>query len=45
VVDVESTRILLVVRGLLIPLSTLMLFARSPPVEEPSRLMPAVTFW
>jgi hypothetical protein len=34
---------LLLVRGLSIPLSTLMLLASRPPVEFSSRLMPAVT--
>jgi hypothetical protein len=35
----------LCVRGLLMPLSTLMLFSTVAPVEPPSTLMPAVTLW
>ena len=42
-VDRESTRMLLVVRGLLMPLSTLTLFASVAPDDEPSTLIPAVT--
>jgi hypothetical protein len=44
VTDAWSTRMSLRVRGLLMPLSTLMLFAMTVPVEPPSALMPAVRF-
>ena len=42
-VEPDSTRMLLCVRGLLMPLSTEMLLAIVAPVELPSMLMPAVT--
>ena len=42
-VEPDSTRMLLSVRGLLMPLSTLMLLAMVAPVELPSTLIPAVT--
>src|SRR5687767_3567136 len=44
VVDVHSTLMLPLVRGLLMPLSTLMLLASVAPLEPPSTLIPAVTF-
>jgi hypothetical protein len=43
-VEPLSIRMSLCVRGLLIPLSTLTLFASVAPVDPPSTLIPAVTF-
>ena len=44
-IELASTRMLPFVRGLLMPLLTLMLLRTVPPVDPPSRFMPAVTLW